>query len=240
MNIKRFISGIVLFPIFALILIFGNKYIVDIFISIVAIMSLHEFYKAFKGKANPIQWPGYITGLLICFIHLIPGEYIFPCIALIILINVLILFTQVVVTSMKRDITDIAISLFGVCYIVFFLMFAPLIRDSIDNGKITFEYKDYKDNSKIKLMTLDALEFIRRFLMHILPDRFTKIKHYGLLSNRDKKNNLKICRILIGQTVFNDFTISITPRRSLYKFVCDECGCDKFTYSFYYRSCFLN
>ncbi len=138
MNIKRIVSGVVLFPIFAVILIFGNKYLVDVFISIVAIMSLHEFYKAFKtnGKANPIQWIGYITAGLICFIHLIPGEYVLPCITLIILINVLALFSQVVVTSMKRNITDIAISLFGVCYIVFFLMFAPLIRDSLENGKI--------------------------------------------------------------------------------------------------------
>ena len=52
MSIKRILSGIILFPIFALILIFGNKYIVDVFISIVAIMSLHEFYKAFKEKAS--------------------------------------------------------------------------------------------------------------------------------------------------------------------------------------------
>ena len=61
MSIKRILSGIILFPIFALILIFGNKYLVDVFISIVAIMSLHEFYKAFKGKAKPIQWNGHIT-----------------------------------------------------------------------------------------------------------------------------------------------------------------------------------
>ena len=80
MSIKRIISGVILFPIFAIILIFGNKYIVDVFISIVAIMSLHEFYKAFKGKAEPIQWPGYITAILICFIHLIPNEYILPSI----------------------------------------------------------------------------------------------------------------------------------------------------------------
>ena len=93
-------------------------------------MSLHEFYKAFKGKANPIQWPGYITAFLICFIHLIPNEYVLPSITLIILLNVLVLFTQVVVTSLKRNITDIAISLLGLCYIVFFLMFASLIRDS--------------------------------------------------------------------------------------------------------------
>lgn len=142
MNVKRFVSGIVLFPIFAVILIFGNKYLVDVFISIVAIMSLHEFYNAFKGqgKANPIQWIGYITAGLICFIHLIPGEYVLPSITLIILVNVLALFTQVVVTSMKRNITDIAISLFGVCYIVFFIMFAPLIRDSLENGKIFVWY----------------------------------------------------------------------------------------------------
>ena len=140
MSIKRIISGVILFPIFALILIFGNKYVVDVFISAVAIMSLHEFYKAFKGKVEPIQWSGYVTAVLICFIHLIPNEYILPSITLIILLNVLVLFTQVVVTTLKRNITDIAISLLGVCYIVFFLMFAPLIRDSLENGKILIWY----------------------------------------------------------------------------------------------------
>lgn len=140
MSIKRILSGIILFPIFAIVLIFGNKYLVDVFISVVAIMSLHEFYKAFKGKAEPIQWPGYVTAALICFIHLIPNEYILPSITLIILLNVLVLFTQVVATTLKRNITDIAISLLGVCYIVFFLMFAPLIRDSLENGKILIWY----------------------------------------------------------------------------------------------------
>lgn len=140
MSIKRFLSGIILFPIFAIVLIFGNKYLVDIFISIVAIMSLHEFYKAFKGKANPVQWIGYITAGLISFIHVIPSEAVLPVITLLILLNVLVLFTQVVLTSMKRNITDIAVSLLGVCYIVFFLMFAPLIRDSLENGKILIWY----------------------------------------------------------------------------------------------------
>ena len=89
MSIKRFLSGIILFPIFAVILIFGNKYLVDVFISIIAIMSLHEFYKAFKGKANPIQWIGYITAGLISFIHVIPGEYVLPGITLLIVANIL-------------------------------------------------------------------------------------------------------------------------------------------------------
>ncbi len=140
MSIKRILSGVVLFPIFALILIFGNKYVVDVFFSVVAIRGLYEFYRAFKGKANPIQWPAYVTALLICFIHVIPGEYVLPAITLLILMNILILFTQVVVTSLKRNITDIAISLLGTCYIVFFLMFAPLIRDSLSNGRILIWY----------------------------------------------------------------------------------------------------
>jgi hypothetical protein len=45
-------------------------------------------------------------------------------------------------------------------------------------------------------MTVTANEFIRRFLIHILPDRFTKIRHFGLLSSRDKKNRLKLCKKL--------------------------------------------
>ena len=103
---------------------------------------------------------------------------------------------------------------------------------NIDNGNITFEYKDYKDNSIIKQMTITAIEFIRRFLLHTLPDRFTKIKHYGLLANRNKKSLIKLCRILIGQVMFSDFKIEIT--KPLYKLECSNCGSLKFIYNFYY------
>ena len=58
--------------------------------------------------------------------------------------------------------------------------------------KVTFKWKDYKDNNKNKIMTLDASEFIRRFLLHILPKGFVKIRYYGLLSNRNR--NLKLAR----------------------------------------------
>ena len=75
---------------------------------------------------------------------------------------------------------------------------------SINNGLITFEYKDYKDNSKIKEMTITAEEFIRRFLLHVLPNNFTKIKHYGLLSNKNKKNNIRFCKLLISKILSNE------------------------------------
>ena len=105
------------------------------------------------------------------------------------------------------------------------------IKD-ISNGNVTFEYKDYKDNGKIKLMTITGEEFIRRFLMHVLPDNFTKIKHYGLLSNRNKKDNVRLCRLLISRILTNEF-INITTRK-FEKFKCEKCGCTEFIYSFEY------
>ena len=73
---------------------------------------------------------------------------------------------------------------------------------NIDDNNVTFEYKDYKDNSKIKEITITGIEFIRRFMLHVLPKHFTKIKHYGILTNRNKKSIIKLCRVLIGQKYF--------------------------------------
>ena len=67
---------------------------------------------------------------------------------------------------------------------------------SIEKDTVTFNWRDYKDNSKHKVMTLSAEEFIRRFLIHILPSGFMKIRHYGLLGNRNKTTKLKICKQL--------------------------------------------
>jgi len=67
---------------------------------------------------------------------------------------------------------------------------------SLEKDTVAFKWRDYKDDSKQKLMTLSADEFIRRFLIHILPDRFMKIRHYGLLGNRNKTTKLKLCKQL--------------------------------------------
>ena len=63
-------------------------------------------------------------------------------------------------------------------------------------------YKDRKDKNKEKEMTLEAEEFIRRFLLHILPPGFMKIRHYGLLGNRNKKTKLAICKKLTNTANF--------------------------------------
>ena len=81
-------------------------------------------------------------------------------------------------------------------------------------------------------MTITAEEFIRRFLLHVLPDNFTKIKHYGILTNRNKKNNIRLCKLLISKILTNEFIQSIT--RVFNKFKCEKCGSESFTYSFHY------
>ena len=68
---------------------------------------------------------------------------------------------------------------------------------SIDQGQVSFEYKDYKDEAKTKIMTLSALEFIRRFLLHILPRGYHKIHMYGFLANSKRAENIEKVRGLI-------------------------------------------
>lgn len=68
---------------------------------------------------------------------------------------------------------------------------------SIEHGKVTFTYRDRQDNNEIKTMTLAADEFIRRFLLHILPAGFMKIRYFGFLSHTNKKQAVVLIRKLI-------------------------------------------
>lgn len=68
----------------------------------------------------------------------------------------------------------------------------------VHNGRVSFLWRDYADGKKKKVMTLDVFEFIRRFLLHVLPDRFVKIRHYGLLANRKRRDTIAFCRQILG------------------------------------------
>jgi hypothetical protein len=68
----------------------------------------------------------------------------------------------------------------------------------LEDGRVTFRYKDYADGQQARTMILDATEFLRRFLLHVLPRGFVRIRHYGLLANRDRHANLNRCRKLLG------------------------------------------
>lgn len=72
---------------------------------------------------------------------------------------------------------------------------------AFENQKVTFRWRDYADENRPKLCTLEAHEFLRRFLLHVLPDRFVRIRYFGFLANRNRGDNIKRARALIGRTV---------------------------------------
>jgi len=67
------------------------------------------------------------------------------------------------------------------------------------DGCVRFRWKDYADHDRIKVLTLDADEFLRRFLLHVVPRGFMRIRHFGLLANRTRRATLTRCRDLLGQ-----------------------------------------
>lgn len=71
---------------------------------------------------------------------------------------------------------------------------------SFDEQGVMFRWRDYADGNRTKLCTLDPLEFLRRFLMHVLPDRFVRIRSFGFLANRNRGKNIERARVLIGST----------------------------------------
>ena len=70
----------------------------------------------------------------------------------------------------------------------------------LKDGQVRFIYKDYAKAGKRRIMSLQATEFLRRFLLHVLPPRFVRIRHYGLLANRCRRDNVVRCRELAGDS----------------------------------------
>ena len=69
--------------------------------------------------------------------------------------------------------------------------------ENVAAGRVAFRYKDYSDAHRSKVMTLSGVEFLRRFVQHVLPKGFVKVRHYGLLANRDRDARLAVCRRLL-------------------------------------------
>jgi hypothetical protein len=82
---------------------------------------------------------------------------------------------------------------------------------SLDEGKVTFRWKDYADGNTKRRMTLDATEFIRRFLLHVLPKGYVRIRHYGFLANRARQRNLELCRRLLRTSAQAEATQEAPP-----------------------------
>lgn len=132
MSMKRLFSSLIGLPLVIVVLAFGNQYVIDIFFSIVAIISMYEYFNAIKEKANPIKWLGYLSAIFIAFIHIIP-VFDLTYVALFLPVIVVLLFIQSIFTRMKYNIIDIALTLLGICYIVLFIMCIPLISGSLSS-----------------------------------------------------------------------------------------------------------
>jgi Putative transposase/Transposase zinc-binding domain len=105
-----------------------------------------------------------------------------------------------------------------------------LIDIDLEQGTVRFRCKDYARGGRERIVTVSVLEFVRRFLRHVLPAGFVRIRHYGLLSNRHRREKLALCRELLGTAVTSDAELpgasapaarptAITPTR-----VCPLCG----------------
>ena len=81
----------------------------------------------------------------------------------------------------------------------------------VKDNRVIFKWKDYKDGSTMKTMSVSVEEFMRRFLLHVITKRFVRIRFYGLLSNRNKKEMLIKCRKLLHETTNDDETAEGNP-----------------------------
>ena len=88
---------------------------------------------------------------------------------------------------------------------------------ALQDGQVTFRFKDYKRRGELRNQTLDAVEFLRRFVLHVLPRGLHKIRYFGLLANCHRHAKLAHCRILLGPT---------TQRLKEHEMISNQAGSD--------------
>lgn len=138
-DIKRITSALLGFPLVVIVLAIGNKYVVDIFLAIVAAISMQEYFNAVSKVSKPVRWIGYLSCIIIALIHIvpesIPSNIVLNIMLLIIPTLLLILFFTIVATNMKINFKDISYTMFGIIYIITCISFIAMIRGT-DNGNI--------------------------------------------------------------------------------------------------------
>lgn len=135
MNIKRWTSALLGFPLIAAVLIFGNTIVVDIALTIFAFIALNEYFNCIKEKAKPIYEIGYASTILIALVHVIKPEVWIMIIPIILFA----LFLKVIITNMKVNINDVAFTLLGMIYIVGSMIFISIVN-GCEHGKLLIWY----------------------------------------------------------------------------------------------------
>ena len=105
---------------------------------------------------------------------------------------------------------------------------APGGADGGSEGTVTFRYKDYAQGGQERHLTLSAVEFLRRFLMHVLPKGFVKVRHYGLVANGQREKKLTLCRQLLASAAAEEPAVVepavVEPAAKETAPLCPQCG----------------
>lgn len=140
--ITRVISACLGFPLVLVVFVFANKIVFDIIISALSIICLYEYFTCFQHgkKANPSTWLGYIFCVLMVLLNFVDKTIMWALVACIIPITILVLATELFFSKGKKNIVDVAVTLYGICYIPITFFFLDLIRSIDPNGKIYIWY----------------------------------------------------------------------------------------------------
>ena len=146
--LTRVISSLVGFPLVLIIFIFANDIVFSVAVTILSLICLYEYYNGFKvnKKANPSSWCGYFVTILLLFLDIIGlkcGLYMSAVVALfafwILIFMIVVLTLEIILTSGKKTINDMAITIFGIIYITVMFFFLNLIR-RLNMGKVYIWY----------------------------------------------------------------------------------------------------
>ena len=139
MSLKRVLTTIIGLPIVGLILVFGNKYIIDFIMMLIAVICMFEYFKVIEKVAHPIKWVGYLSTIIIAVASLLSTQMVMQVVLYAIPIILLILFLHVIISNMKTTFKDVAYTFIGIFYITVCILFISLIR-SLEHGKIFIGY----------------------------------------------------------------------------------------------------
>ena len=123
-------------PLTFFILIPQNAFLIDAVVTVIALICLYEYYKAFSAKYKPVKWIGYLSTIIILLLHLIKDSLL-NVIILTLFVSVLLLFLHVF--RKKASVVDAIVTFFGICYITIFLLFVPLMEE-LPNGGLLIWY----------------------------------------------------------------------------------------------------
>lgn len=140
--IARYLTILIGAPLVILLFIYANQLVINIFVSIVSIITLREYYECFKrtGKAKPTQWVGYLNCILITILQFVDKEKLYAAMLIVLAISMLILFIEQIITGGKKTIVDIMVTIFGIAYVPFLLVFFTLLRAKQPMGLIYIAY----------------------------------------------------------------------------------------------------